>query len=191
MPDAINLDELDELDLSKPENVQRYRTALRTLHARVLRSDEERATWETERAAMAAGLTDPEGIAFARVAYDRVPPEQRPEGGIGAWLKSDSIPRGVRAYLPAQGQQATTTTQPATQANQRWNTQSSIPGLRTKAHDPDKGTNNASGPSTAAPYSGDAVSRMSVADYARNRDAIWNNLGQPAPPLPAFVKPPA
>lgn len=66
------------------------------------------ATWGEERAAIFAMTgTDPssvaEGVDMARLAYGRVPADKRPAGGIGEWLKSDSVPKGVKAYFANAG----------------------------------------------------------------------------------------
>lgn len=66
------------------------------------------AAWGDEKLIMGSGITDPEGVDFARVAWGRVPADQRPAGGLKEWLsKPDALPKAVRAYLPEQssGQQ--------------------------------------------------------------------------------------
>ena len=55
--------------------------------------------WAMERAILGAGITDADGIEFTRVAYNRLPTENRPE--LGSWLKNrDALPKAVQAYLP-------------------------------------------------------------------------------------------
>ena len=61
---------------------------------------ESSSAWQVERDLMAAGLTDPEGMEYARHAYSRIAEADRPKGGIGEWLKGDKLPKAVSAYLP-------------------------------------------------------------------------------------------
>jgi hypothetical protein len=58
--------------------------------------------WQTDRALVAAGITDPEAADIVAHAYGRV---AAPEGGtkpsLPEWLaQRDALPKGVRAYLP-------------------------------------------------------------------------------------------
>lgn len=60
------------------------------------------ATWTAERAIVSAGITDPEGIEFARMAFERIPEDERPKDGLAAWLAEDNranLPRAVTAYF--------------------------------------------------------------------------------------------
>jgi hypothetical protein len=73
-----------------------------TLAAQLADYERRAAAWTEERAILAAGISDPDGVDIARHAWSRVPADQRPEGGLPAWLQSrDSLPRGVQAYMPA------------------------------------------------------------------------------------------
>lgn len=91
--------------------------AWESTHAELDSYKAKEATWSMERAIMSAGITDPEGVDFARIAYERLPEDGRPEGGVSAWLAdADSLPRGVAAYLaPKQAEQAEAPPQ-----RQRW-----------------------------------------------------------------------
>jgi hypothetical protein len=72
------------------------------LDADVTRYRAAEAGWADERAILAAGITDPEGVETARFAWGRVPAASRPKGGLGEWLGArDALPKGVQAYLPA------------------------------------------------------------------------------------------
>jgi len=50
-----------------------------------------------ERALLARGITGEEGINIAKMVYDSIPEDTRPE--IGDWLAGE-LPRAVSAYLP-------------------------------------------------------------------------------------------
>jgi hypothetical protein len=72
------------------------------LDADVTRYRAMEAGWADERAILAAGITEPEGVETARFAWGRVPAASRPKGGLGEWLGArDALPKGVQAYLPA------------------------------------------------------------------------------------------
>ena len=62
----------------------------------------ERSAWGTERAIVGAGITDPEGVEFARLAYERIKAgEDGKKPSITDWLgQRDALPKAVRAYLP-------------------------------------------------------------------------------------------
>ena len=76
----------------------------------------ERDSWSQEREIMSAGITDPEGLEFARLAWQRMAEDQRPEGGLSAWLQArDGLPKAVQAYLPPAGDQPAQQQAPAQQ----------------------------------------------------------------------------
>jgi hypothetical protein len=54
---------------------------------------------QIERALLAKGITGDEGINFAKMVYEAIAEDERPD--IGEWL-SGELPRGVSAYLPQQ-----------------------------------------------------------------------------------------
>lgn len=119
----------------------------------------ERAAWTDERAIVAAGITEPEGIDLARLAYGRLAPEARPKGGLAEWLGArDTLPKGVAAYLPA----------PAAPPPN---------GARTAAPPPNAGARTA-----PAPVGTPDLGTMSPDAYRASRDAIWAELGLGAPP---------
>lgn len=64
--------------------------------------ESERSAWGTERAIIGAGITDPEGVEFARLAYERMKPgEDGKKPSITDWLgQRDALPKAIRAYLP-------------------------------------------------------------------------------------------
>ena len=135
----------------------------------------EREGWATEKALVGAGLTDLEGIDMARMSYARVRPEDRPKGGIGEWIKSDAVPRGVRSYLPSAEDKAAATAkaEPAkAQPRQAANTDS-------------KARSTAGAPQTFAPGS---VSGMSNAELAASQDAIWASMGMQPPNVPGVTR---
>jgi hypothetical protein len=113
--------------------------------------------WETERSFLQAGLTDAEGLEFARIAYSRLPENERP--AIADWLANrDQLPKAVQAYLPASQAQAPTEPQPAPQQ---------------KAAAPIN-PNNGVVPTSNAPenFPPGSISSMSVDAYRQHRDAI-------------------
>lgn len=59
------------------------------------------ASWTDERTILGAGISDPDGVDFARHAWGRVAPEARPAGGLKEWLGNPAgLPKAVQAYLP-------------------------------------------------------------------------------------------
>lgn len=91
-----------------PSSRLREETAARTVaeatalaaKAELAQLENERSTWQTERAVMQRGITDPEGVAVATFLHSRLPAEGRPE--IGAWLgglKAETAPTGLAGYL--------------------------------------------------------------------------------------------
>lgn len=71
-----------------------------TLLERVTQLESEKAGWATERALMAAGVTNEEGVGIARLLWDRIPADDRP-ATVGEWLTSDAVPLAIKAYLPS------------------------------------------------------------------------------------------
>lgn len=64
----------------------------------------ERDAWQEERAFFSAGITDPEAMDVGRHLYSRIPADQRPKDGIGAWLADiranpDKTPKALTPYL--------------------------------------------------------------------------------------------
>jgi len=97
-----------------------------TLQAQLSAATEERiraaaewsakeAAWQTDRALLAAGITDPEAADIIAHAYSRVTPaEGADKPSLATWLQDRAaLPKGVQAYLPASAA-ATTTTPTAT-----------------------------------------------------------------------------
>jgi hypothetical protein len=73
------------------------------------------AAWQTDRALLAAGITDPEASDIIAHAYSRVSvPDGSERPSLATWLQDRAaLPKGVQAYLP---QAAPTTAPPATTA---------------------------------------------------------------------------
>ena len=59
--------------------------------------------WNTDRALLAAGITDPEASDIIAHAYSRVAsPEGAEKPSLSTWLQDRAaLPKGVQAYLPA------------------------------------------------------------------------------------------
>jgi hypothetical protein len=122
----------------------------------------ERSGWATERALMAAGVTDEEGVGIARLLWDRMAEDDRP-ASVGDWLKSDSVPLAIRAYLPTTTTEAPTTT-----------TEAEAPatnGERVNRNPPTNRGATAAAP-TAPVYSREAIANMTPAEYREHRQQI-------------------
>jgi hypothetical protein len=120
------------------------------------------AGWKTERELLARGINDAEGIEFVRLAYDRLPKEGRPE--LGAWLsETDKLPRGVRAYLPAEAAPVVASTEAAKPA----------PSPPPRANAGALPT----GGQAPSQWSPEAIARMPLADYRAQQAAILRNNG--------------
>lgn len=114
-------------------------------------------SWRTERELLARGISDAEGLDFVRLAYDRLPKDNRPP--LGEWLSdTEKLPKAVRAYLP-----------------------DSTPTTATPASEPAKATTpppraNAgalpTGGQAPSQFSPEAISRMSPSEYRAAREAI-------------------
>ena len=125
---------------------------------RLVASHQEASTmWGQEKAAYGAGISDAEGVDFARIAYQRVPESNRPEGGITEWLTNrDALPKAVQAYLP-----------PTNGAVLNRGETGTVPNA-------DRPTAMASGSITAAARDG---------SLKTNREAIYAGLGMPVPSM--------
>lgn len=205
-PDNAPADDMDDDDLLEEDErkvpYSRFRQAIRRMRAAEAKVREledsaeewaaERETltserdqlrtqsegWEVERAAMAAGLTDPEGLDLARVLYARVKPEDRPKGGIAGWLKDrDALPKGLRTYLATEDGDKSTTTDGKGDKGKGAQQAAPKDGPRTQAPPPDRGVRAASG--SGAPYTGKDLARMSPQDYAAQRSSVWDSVGVP------------
>ena len=140
-----------------------------TLQSRVAELEAERSGWATERALMAAGVTDEEGVGIARLLWDRMAENDRP-ASVGDWLKSDSVPLAIRAYLPTTTTEAPTTT-----------TEAEAPatnGERVNRNPPTNRGATAAAP-TAPVYSREAIASMAkngtYREHAEQIRADWRN----------------
>ena len=72
------------------------------LTAQMASKDEEIAGikrgFETERAVLGAGITDPEGVEMAKLFHSKLGEDAPP---MSEWLAGDSLPKAVSAYVPA------------------------------------------------------------------------------------------
>ncbi len=189
-----------ELEGWKRENESKIATAdALTTQLQSLKADHEKAAqgWATEKAILAAGISDPEGVDFARVAYERVQPGQngqRPD--IASWLANkDALPRAVRAYLaeaPANGANGAqggsgntgagnTGGNTGNGANGQAGAGNGQGGNKVQAPNP----NNGAKPYTGAPNQFDAqsIQSMTPEQYRANREAIFASVGATAPAL--------
>lgn len=98
-------EQIEQIKAQHAEQVQGFESQLAELapfRDRVAELETAKSDWEAERVIVGAGITDPEGIEFARLAYGRIPEEERPKEGLAGWLAEDNrehLPRAVTAYL--------------------------------------------------------------------------------------------
>lgn len=76
----------------------------------------DRSTWEVERAAWSAGITDPDGLLVARTLHSALPEAGRP--AIGDWIQSlradpSKAPKPLRPYLEVEDAAADEPERPA------------------------------------------------------------------------------
>jgi hypothetical protein len=134
--------------------------------------------WESERAILAAGITDPEAVEVVTALYARVP---APEGGakpsLAAWLAArDALPRGVRAYLPdAQGGAQAAAAQSAVQVQAA---QAQIPKTQPKVNAGAATAAGTSGTWSAAEIMQAMQTPEGRARYAAARATILGSLGK-------------
>lgn len=128
--------------------------------------------WTTERAILSAGITDPEAADIVAHAYGRVPtPAEGAKPTLAEWLANrETLPKGVRAYLPDAGAVAA----PATTGQAA--TAPALPAAAKVNAGASSGT-----PAPAKTFSPEAIQAMlgtpqGRATYAANRAAILASL---------------
>jgi len=125
-------------------------------------SKAEREALQVERAIIAAGITDAEGVEYVQHAYSRLPSDNRP--ALADWLgQRDALPRAVRAYLPEAPAAAATTpaAAPAAPPPQAPRTsQGTVPQT----------------PSEPTSWTPEAIARLSPTEFKANREAIMAAL---------------
>ena len=114
--------------------------------------------WADERAIMGAGVSDEEGISFVKMAWAALG-DAKPEGGLGEWLKSEDLPRGVKAYLEPESGNVSTSTP--------------------RQPNPNAGT--VPMPATGNGIAMGDISRMSPKEWAARRESVWGQLGVSPP----------
>lgn len=124
------------------------------------------SAWEQERAIAGSGITDQEGMDFVRSAWSRLPEQGRP--ALADWLKDTTkLPKGVQAYLPAQGSGGA-------QSADKGGTK--LPASNGGVQPPPGGQG------APSQFTADAISRMSRDEYRQQRAAVHQSLGLPTPP---------
>ena len=106
--------------------------------------------WTIERSIMSAGITDPEGVDFTALAYQRLGDDPPP---ISEWLAArDELPRGVLAYMaePAQPKQEPDQPKPKQPVDKT----------------------AAGGNPLVVEFTPEQIANMSPGEYRENRDAI-------------------
>jgi hypothetical protein len=71
------------------------------LQAEVDRLKAEQASFGVEREILQAGITDQDGIDLVQYMYNKLDADDRPS--VSDWLGGDSLPKGIRAYMPTEG----------------------------------------------------------------------------------------
>jgi TolA-binding protein len=118
-------------------------------------SKAEREALQVERAIIAAGITDAEGVEYVQHAYSKLPSDNRP--ALADWLgQRDALPRAVRAYLPEAPAAAATTTPAAAPRT----SQGTVPQT----------------PSEPTSWTPEAIARLSPTEFKANREAIMAAL---------------
>jgi hypothetical protein len=120
----------------------------------------EREALRVEREIMAAGILDAEGLDYVQHAYQKLPAENRP--ALSEWLANrDGLPKAVRAYLPEA---------PAAAA-------ASAPVAPPPAVAPKTSVGTVPPPaSEPQAWTTEAISRLSPAEFAQHRAAIFASL---------------
>jgi hypothetical protein len=99
IPDVLTAEEVEQ---QKAALVASHAAELAPLQAqaqRLAEVEQGRARLELERDVARKGIVDPEGIEVVGALYAALPADARPPS-VAEWLASDTLPRGVRAYLP-------------------------------------------------------------------------------------------
>lgn len=144
--------------------LERSTKAHESVAAQLAEYQKKEASWHTERELMGAGITDPEGLDFVKLAYNRIPEADRPKEGIGAWIKGDrdTLPRGLHAYLPT------------------------VEGVAPAgAKPPAANSGVARHGNGAAQLTAQQVAASTGSEWRSSREAEYAALGMTAPPLPS------
>ena len=142
------------------------------------RAETETAERAVDKAIYRAGITDDEGADFVRLAYGRIPLDDKgARPPLAEWLANrDGLPKAVRAYLPEAASPPAATAAPAapaaTAATAAPATPASPPGLP----NPDKGAGAA--PPGAGAYDAAAILQLGQdpAAWAAHRAAVFASI---------------
>lgn len=135
------------------------------------------ASFKVERAIMQAGITDEEGVEFARIAYDRLDADSRPD--IAEWLAArDNLPKAVAAYLPAADDAPAPTPDPAPADGQDPNpadppAEDPKPAAQTP---PPENAGVVPTPGSPGQYSAAEIAKMSTEEYKAHKEQIRAGL---------------
>ena len=135
---------------------------LEPFQQRATELEAQASSWQTERDIMGAGITDPEGVEFVRLAWGRLAPEARPKDGLKGWLAEgnrENLPKAVTAYM-SPGQ----------------------PAAGAPRHNPNAGV-QAAPPRPGAVSTNDIASASRSGQWGSTREAVYAQLGIPAPDI--------
>jgi hypothetical protein len=122
----------------------------------------EREALRVEREIMAAGILDAEGLDYVQHAYQRLPAENRP--ALSEWLSNrDGLPKAVRAYLPELPTAPASTAPAPVSPPPAVAPKTSVGTVPPPASEPQAWTT-------------EAISRLSPAEFAQHRAAIFASL---------------
>lgn len=156
--------------LAEVTTITAERDALRATHeAAIAEWTAKETTWQTERAILGAGITDPEAADFVAHAYGKVTPDaEGKKPALGEWLQNrEALPRGVRAYLPEAAATAQTAASTATGAAAIATAAKAQPRVNAGA---------TQAAPVNAPFTAAQIAAMTPAEYAKNRAAIMASL---------------
>jgi len=89
--------ELEDALATQAAERKTYEVLAQSLEEKEAQLSHQRVEHEAERAIMARGITDEEGIQIARFMHSKLGEDAPP---IGDWLSGDGLPKAVSAYLP-------------------------------------------------------------------------------------------
>lgn len=134
-----------------------------TLIAKVAKLEAAQSGWDTERALLAAGVTNEEGIGIARLLWDRLPEDSKPQS-VSEWLQGESVPLAIKAYLPEPAAEPAAEQSPEPEAE---------PAAQARINRNPPTNRGAVGTAPTAPiYTRGSIEGMSLDEYRAHREQI-------------------